>query len=225
MTKHDFLDFLGEFNATVQACQSECFLCRAKEIQLETCETLTALGQRTSLLKAKIVDSGREKEANVLLSCEALVNAMISELRMYVAFKEDNADAAWDLLVDAEAAVRTALMASDDTHGLNEYSERLYQLESRLFPKQMFFSIGATVKRTVCTICGNIYGECEHVVGRPYMGELCGRIIEDLTFEEVSLVEEPANKHTRPISITDEHGIARGVLSHRILEMRATDGG
>ena len=72
------------------------------------------------------------------------------------------------------------------------------------------------IAKSKCSICGHDYGECDHIVGKAYMGEMCVRIIEEVKeLKEISLVTEPANKRARIISITDEDGISRDIMTWR----------
>src|SRR4030067_956195 len=49
---------------------------------------------------------------------------------------------------------------------------------------------------------------------KPYMGQLCGRIITEAELREVSFVDEPSNKHCRVTSFT-EGEVTCNALTHR----------
>ena len=53
-------------------------------------------------------------------------------------------------------------------------------------------SPGGEVIGARCSICDAEYGDCDHIRGRPYMGEFCRRIIYRMKLTEVSVVDEPA---------------------------------
>jgi hypothetical protein len=74
-------------------------------------------------------------------------------------------------------------------------------IEKAVFPKLMFGSPSFTVRSSKCSICGQKYGDCDHIKGRPYIGKFCAEIIEEVdNLREVSVVENPANRHARFIS-------------------------
>ena len=108
------------------------------------------------------------------------------------------------------------MQAHDAASHLDSYLEHLDALEHHMFPAQMFFSPGMIIREARCSICGQEYGECDHLAGKPYMGELCTREIVHVDLEEVSLVTNPANKHARGIIISDKDGIHRDFLTWRL---------
>lgn len=208
--------FQDKLYRATHECSQFCFMSRAKEFQLGSCQKLDELKAEASSLKKEVIKEQDEDSANALLSLEEMITALASELKMWVALKEDDPNSAWDLLIDAQSAARTAVQAHSVAQHLEGYLERLSHLEKILFPPQTFFSPGITIKYSECSICGMEYGECEHVVGRAYMGEMCVRIIKDVELGEVSLVEDPANKRARMLVISD--GTAkRDFLTWRVI--------
>ena len=207
--------FENEWRTSLIECQNFCFATRAKEFQVQAREKLKVLEAKAHALKKRAISYEAEDSANKLLSFQEMVNAIINELSMWIALKDDDADLAWDSLVNAQMAVLTAMQAHSAASHLDNYSIHLSILERHLFPKQMFASPGMIIKEARCSICKEEYGECDHLVGKPYMGEICGREIIHVDLKEVSLVEKPANKHARIISFTDEEGIYRHFLTWR----------
>jgi hypothetical protein len=123
------------------------------------------------------------------------------------------------LFIEAQSNARTALQAHHIAKDLNleKYTEKLYLLEKLLFPPQMFLSLGLIIKESKCSICGKEYGECKHIVGKAYMGQMCNRIITKSEVKEVSVVEEPANKHARILTVTD-NGVTRDLMTWEIID-------
>lgn len=195
--------FKDEFYRIVSECEPFLYAARAREFQIEAIEQLEALKASTSALKAQVIVDEDEDSANQLLSLEETLNGLIYELKMWVAFKDDDPHAAWTALVESQGAIRTAMQAHNISGHLENWVKRLYAIEHLLFPPQMFFSAGTIVKRSTCSICGQEYGDCEHVKGRAYMGEMCCREIQEFDLNEVSVVENPANKHCRVLRISD----------------------
>ena len=137
---------------------------------------------------------------------------------MWLALKDDDPALAWNYLVDAQTAVESAMQAHALANDMENYVERLAILEKVLFPPQLFFSPGMIIREARCSICNEEYGECDHVQGRPYMGQMCVRKIIEADIEEVSLVENPANKKARGIFFTNpKEGVRRDFLTWRVV--------
>ena len=214
--------FLKEFIEVIRECEKFCFMSRGKEFQQEAVKKLTTFKQKVTSLKEQMIKVKDEDSANTMLSLEDLIDAMINELKMWIALKDDDPNEAWDFLINAQSAVRTAAQAHSIAIDLNAegYANKLHLLEKLLFPPQMFFSPGLIIEKAECSICGKEYGECEHIVGKAYMGKMCYKIITKIKeMKEVSIVEEPANKHARMLQFTDE-GVTRDFMTWRRIEKR-----
>lgn len=208
--------FQLEFSETANELQKFCFITRAKELQLEACSKLEMLKTKASQLKQEAIDAYNENSANAMLSFEEMIDALINELKMWITLKDGNADAAWNYLVSAQYAARTAMQVHSVADHLDGYVNHLHILEHVLFPPQGFLSPGIIIERSTCSICGRDYEECDHIVGEAYMGEICVRIIEEVKeLTEVSVVTEPANKRARIIRMSDEDGILRDTMTWR----------
>lgn len=215
--------FQNEFNEVAKECQKFCFMSRAKEFQVEACKKLDMLRKKASALKEQMIASMDEDSANAMLSFEEMIDMLVNELKMWIALKEDNPNLAWDFLINAQGAGRTAMQAHEVASHLEGYIERLHALEKLLFPPQIFFSPSIVIEHSKCSICGQEYGECDHVVGRAYMGKMCARIITSVKeIREISLVQEPANKHARVLRIRDG-GVIRDFLTWRVVSNPLSD--
>ncbi|HEY4032654.1 MAG TPA: hypothetical protein VGL94_01660 [Ktedonobacteraceae bacterium] len=205
--------FQQEFSRIVVECQKFCFITRAREFQAQARDKLIPLKAKAEQLKERAIADEYEDAANAMLSFEEMTNALINELNMWIALKDDKPATAWDFLVDAQMATITAMQAHHVADHLEGYSMHLSALEKHMFPNHGFFSIGAIVKKSECSICGQEYGECDHLINKPYMGKICFEHVKELELEEISLVFNPGNKHCRTISITDDEGIVRDALT------------
>jgi len=96
------------------------------------------------------------------------------------------------------------------------YANKLHLIEKLIFPPQVFFSPGFVAEESKCSICGKNYEECEHVVGRAYMGRMCCRIITKGCIREISIVSSPGNKRARAIRFTNGD-ITRDYMTWRII--------
>jgi hypothetical protein len=211
---------LKDFNEVIIECGKFFFISRDKEFQQEAVKELTNLKHRTISLKEQMIKVEDENSANAMLSLESLIDAMVNELEMWIALKEDDPNKAWDFLINAQSAVRTAAQAHSISIELNAegYENKLHLIEKLLFPPQMFVSPSFIIEKEVCSICGKEYGECEHIVGKAYMGKMCyNKITKIKEIKEISIVEEPANKHARAYRFTDD-GVTRDFMTWRKIE-------
>ncbi|MCK9405407.1 MAG: hypothetical protein M0Q47_03185 [Methanothrix sp.] len=210
--------FNNELNNILHDCMRFCFLSRGKEFQLKKYEELEKIKKEAIKLKIDAIAIEDEDSANAMLSSEETINSIMSELKMWIAFKEDNPNAAWDYLIEAEMSTVNAVRAHPIAAHWEENATRLNDLECLLFPPMMFFSPGMIIKSSECSICGKEYGECNHVRGRAYMGRFCSRILKDVEVEEVSFVSEPASKRHRVTAITD-NDVIRDFLTWKPTEI------
>jgi len=218
--RREVKEFLEKFNkAALQEIGKFLYLVRDKHYQKEAIDKLIKFKQQAANLKEKMINEVDEENANILLSIENIAEAMINELKMWIALKEDKVNEAWSYLVDAQSAIRTALQAHEIALRLNGegYANKLHLIEKLIFPPQIFFSPGFVIEESKCSICGKNYEECEHIVGKAYMGKMCYRIITKMKPREVSIVTSPGNKRARILAIT-EGNITRDYMTWRIIE-------
>jgi hypothetical protein len=209
-------EFSKELVTVTENAERCCFATRAKELQIEAIEQLQTLMTKGKELKVRIISERAEDLANRMFSYEQVLQALSNELQMWVALKEDRSDEAWDALVEAEVSARIAMRAHEASKHLWGYLKRLKVIEALLFPPITFTSVGVLVKHSTCSICKEEYGDCDHLKGKVYMGELCAEVIHDARLLEVSIVPEPANRHCRILTYTDG-GITRDTLTLRAI--------
>ena len=100
----------------------------------------------------------------------------------------------WNTLQDALDLLR--LIKRFSTLDVSFFENQLLELE-QAYPYQVFFSIGATVSRFECSICGHDIDslDCPHRRGHLYRGEMAYAITRDLkSADHVSLVFNPEDK-------------------------------
>ena len=207
--------FLTEFNEAVKETEVFLSIARASELQQDASEALEQLIPEIAEEKARAVKDKNEDYANMLLGCECVAAALIAELKMWILLKQEEPDAAWDQLVSAQNASSAAARVHDGFSHLAIYHQRLEAIEQLVFPSQVFLSVGIIVKRLECSICGYEYEDCEHLIGKPYMGQFCSVIIHKAELEEVSIVEKPADKRCRIQHFSTEGG-SRNRMTWRI---------
>jgi len=199
--------YLQNFNEALQNVSIFCCITRNSDLQRTACSSLREMLDMVAQDKAHAIAELDEHFANILLGCECLLSACIAEITMYLLLKEDNPDAAWDELVNAQSRLDDAMKA-DVGFGedVGRQLQRLRSIEQLVFPSMVFLSTGWIVKEEICSICGSDYEECEHIKGHPYMGKLCIVELVPLEVDHVALVDNPANKHCRVTHIGTSDG-------------------
>lgn len=200
-------DFVGEFNARIKDIESFCSIARASELQREALDSATSLLAEVSQEKKAAVSRGDEDYANLLLGCACVVTVLRAELSMWLLLKEEKPDEAWDELVTCQMAAIDATRAHNGFAHLEHHVRRLEAVEKLLFPPQVFISSGMIVGLQECSICGEDYDECEHLIGNPYMGEFCHIIARDIALDHVAIVDYPADKRCRVRHFSVEGGM------------------
>jgi hypothetical protein len=212
--------FWLEVRAAFVASADLCFATRASQVQSEGRNCLQVLGQRCEELKQEAIQAQDENAANALLSIEFMLRAVFNELSMWIALKDDDAQQAWHCLIVAQGAVRCALKAHRLGEGVLPYADRLLRIERTVFPPQTFLSSAFLVERYDCSVCGKEYGQCDHLVGRPYMGELCSKIprkIKNLREIAIMLDADPVDKRCRMVTRRNGNGEERDTLTGLIV--------
>ena len=198
--------FMVEFDNLVKESEVLLSIARDSALQQEACENLESILSKIAQEKKKAIENNDEDYANILLGCECVTNFLINELKMWLLLKQDKPEEAWDHLVTAQMDTISAARAHDDFRHLEHHNHCLEMIEKIVFPPQVFVSSGMIVHKQECSICSEDYDECEHLVGKPYMGEFCYVTVKDAHLDHVSFVENPADKRCRVISFNVDGG-------------------
>lgn len=189
--------FVATFNELVQESENLLSIARDSNLQREACSLLEDAIQRVLAEKTDAISRHDEDYANLLLGCESVATALLAELKMWLLLKEERPDEAWNHLVAAQMSSIDAARAHEGFRHLEHHNQRLEAIEHLVFPPQVFVSSGMLVKYQECSICGQDYDDCEHLVGKPYMGHFCYIIARDLDLDHVAIVKHPADKRCR----------------------------
>lgn len=215
MKKDRLIEFQIYFDKIIKNCQNFTVFTRGQEFQIEACNQLNTLYIEISTYKEEMVNEQNEYAANILLSLGEIAVALNNEIQMILELKNDNPDKAWDYLIDAQIAIKTAIQVHPaGAYHLEEYVNRLSLIEKLFFPNQIFVSIGLIAIESKCSICNKIYGECNHVVGKAYMGRYCCEIITKSNLQEISIVENPSNKKCRMVTFVFD-ATNRNLMTYR----------
>lgn len=208
--------FINEYNAVLQKAQSIAIFVRGVEIQEKQIDILSEFIGEIHRQKGYAIGELNEKKANLILCFELCATAVRNELAMLVSLKKDEPDFAWQSLIDAQHQISLVMRNHPFDGGyLNGYAYRLHMYEKSLFPQMYFASRGCTVSNSECSICGEGIEDCDHIKGYAYMGEICCEIINEIkSLDEISLVENPADKSCRILSF-EENGKSIDVFTHR----------
>jgi hypothetical protein len=205
MNEHESA-FIDRFNEAIEGCQAFVYITRDSDLQRQAGGTLDELLALIAAEKGDAVRGGAEKYANILLGCQSLATALKAEIEMSLLLKEGRPEEAWNRLVDAQYALSDAIRADAGFGNLASQLDRLLAVETLVFPPQLFLSSGMIVKSQICTICGQEYEDCEHVKGRPYMGEFCRVRLIPSEVDHIAIVDKPANKRCRIFKFGVEGG-------------------
>jgi hypothetical protein len=131
-----------------------CYFTIAIEFQVKAIKKLNDHKNKVIDLKEKSINSNEEVKAKILLGIELLIEALINELKMWIALKNDKTDIAWDLLANAENCAISAYKSCDLTLKMNsddlDYIRKLYSIEDIIFPHQIFVSPTFIVENLEC---------------------------------------------------------------------------
>lgn len=100
----------------------------------------------------------------------------------------------WDCLQDCLNLLRSIKRFSRIK--VDEFEDQLVGLE-KIYPYNVFFSIGGIAGQLVCTICGELSdsASCVHISGELYGGKLAQRITRDVVqLDHIAIVSNPADK-------------------------------
>lgn len=201
-------DLMDEYISTVNDSLKYAYLVRAAELQQERVKVLIKLKNRIKGFKNGAVKAQDERAANALFHLQSGLNAYASELRMFIALKNEDLYDAWDLLIDAQEYVSYALRAGEIDVGIDNLKERLTLEENLIFPGYpRYNSYEAVIKGGICTICNSPFIECDHMEELVYWGKLCLRVHPDLvSFDSIALVEDPKDRRCIITELTNEEG-------------------
>lgn len=212
-----------EVNESFEEGYRYCYASCGHELQTEQQHRVRALLQRLDKYRHEAIEALDEEVANATFISLSIVEGLLNHLQLWLLLKADRMEEACDQLVEAQDSVRLALRFVQSELLQHWYME-LLALEKLLFPPQQFVSASHTFGYAECTICHKVYGECDHVAGRLYMGQLCQKQIHQITPNHVALVDHPRDKGCRWTKVK-RNGYMYCTLTHRRLEEAGDDRG
>lgn len=193
---------IEQFNKQANDAACLVFIARDSSLQRACVSNLEAVHALIDAARREAASEGDANAANFLLGLKCAAIAFASELQVYLRLKDEKPEEAWDALIDTQDAFAAALRADRRFAFLEPAATRAKELETYLFPPQMFLSAGMIVRKQVCSICDEDYSECDHLEGLPYCGEFCAVQLAEVEADHVAIVEEPANRRCRITSFS-----------------------
>ena len=212
-------DVIDELNEHIQEIEAYNFITRDSDLQREACDKIDALLGRLTRLKREAIAIPDENMANTLLGFECVARYLKASITMWILLKAGDPDEAWHKLIDAQAALADAARAHPGFGHAADLAENMLAIEKLIFPPQKFTSWGIVFRSRLCSICGGEYGEgdCNHLVGRPYMGEICHtRVLALERVGHLAFVTHPADKHSRIVSFSVPAGSRRNLMTLKV---------
>lgn len=209
-----------DYDRRIQEASRFLGITRCSSLQEQVIRDLEDLLAQTQRSKENAIAVQDVEHANLLLGCECFAGALASELQMWLLLKEGDPSSAWDKLVDAQTAVQAAPRAHSTFRqdAVALYHDRLEEIERVVFPPQTFLSAGLLVNRYECSVCGEDYDDCDHLMGEPYMGRFCVLIVrETAELDHVAIVDAPRDKRCRVTAFQDG-SIRRDAMTMRVLQ-------
>lgn len=199
-------ELIEQFNSGIEQAENLCCISRSSRLQLEQSLALDSMLTNATKLKHQAINRKDEDSANLFLGFACVIGAVRSELLMYILIKRDMPNEGWGQYVAARMAYADAIRAHKGFEHCEHRLETLVQLEETLFPPQVFMSAGFVSDGLNCSICGEPYSKCEHLRGKPYMGEFCEVVHRNPRADHVSIVKTPADRRCRVISLKTRDG-------------------
>jgi hypothetical protein len=167
------------------------------ELQTQELYRQESLVQNLEQYRQQAIEAQDERQANSAFVHLKIASALLHHLQLWLFLKSDHMEEAWDQLVEAQESLEFALRFVDDEI-LRHWHMELLALEKLLFPPQRFVSVSHTFGYAECTICGEVYGDCQHVAGRMYMGQICAKRPHEIgALDHLAVVEQPRDKGCR----------------------------
>ncbi|HEV3073943.1 MAG TPA: hypothetical protein VHB47_05940 [Thermoanaerobaculia bacterium] len=159
--------------------------------------------ERLNLIKSDAIRRQNERIANMVWCYETILDVQEKYWDAFRCLKAARYYEAWCLYEQVEIALNSLSRHFTETNDEFKlgFVARQVQRFQQLFPYKLFTSAGLLYKRIECSICGKPSGlrrHCSHEAGQLYGGQLCCRVIRELSLLEVSFVEHPINKYAVP---------------------------
>lgn len=170
------------------------------ELQVAAVSMLADVDEKVEAFRVEARSRKDEAGANRAYTLRLFLSGVANFLCTWLYIKHDQMESAWGSLIDAQQDVRCGLRFLHNDE-MVEVAKSLHLIERLLFPPQQFVSPSHIYDYATCTICGGVYGECGHVTGKLYMGEMCLQRPNDIRPDHVAIVNHPSDKGCRWVEV------------------------
>jgi hypothetical protein len=206
-----------EVRESVWTGYRHCYASCCHDLQTQEQHRQHALLQKLERYRNQAIEAQDESQANAAFVNLNIVAAALHHLQLWLLIKADRMEEAWDQLVEAQDSMLCALRFVTNDF-LDHWYLELLALERLLFPPQQFVSDSHYWDYAICGICEKVYGDCGHVAGCLYMGQMCvKRPHQIIGVNHVALVEHPRDKGCR-VTKFKRDGFMHCTLTYRELE-------
>jgi len=167
-------------------------------ISLDAEQLLSSIRQKVSDCKDEISVTS-DKILNEFFVLNSYIDLLLEYSRTWFLIREGQFGNSWQSLQSTMDLLRTVKKFSkknNDSEHLAFFENQLVNLE-KLYPYNVFFSVGAVVDYYECSICGADIDSilCPHIKGGLYGGVMAVAIAKNMNeLNHVSMVKYPADK-------------------------------
>ncbi|MDI9409657.1 MAG: hypothetical protein QM523_10500 [Candidatus Pacebacteria bacterium] len=201
-------------------------------IQRNVIEMINNASSKNIINLEKSIRKNDDFLSNLFKSSDISFKFFKSLLQFMVYMKENNAEEAWNRLIEAQNLLSLSVQINPSQFGFDKYIKELDDYERLLFPKQVFLSPAYYSDNLECTICNNSLFKCNHITGQLYSGKICQLRITKLNLDHIAIVDDPLDKRRRVTSTEQEDytyentiTLERTPMTHKEIEQSKNDGG
>ena len=158
-------------------------------------DKLQPFAERVCRVKRAANKQRNEFISNEMLGKEAALRSLIHLSSMWIQIKSNKPHDGWNEYAEAENWGQLAARFLENPNLLEFFRDYFISIETVIFPNMIYFSPGFTRTLGKCTICDLKFGECKHIRGRIYFGQVCDeygyKMIEG---DHVAMVDVPRDK-------------------------------
>jgi hypothetical protein len=170
---------------------------------------LKLISQEITRRRDTFSDSNSDEVFNEGFILSVFVELFLDYVSYWRLLVSDQYSESWSALQDVQDQLRTIYRYIKEPRPaiLKHIEKQCGELE-KLYPYQVFFSVGLIKEKAECSICGKSIDnlECEHIAGELYRGRRAYGIVKKIKqLDHVAVVTNPADKRcTVQLLNTDE---------------------
>jgi len=205
--KYSRKDVIDSYNDFIDSANSLNLLVRSTRLQKEKISDIDEYIKCIKNFKRQAASKGDEQFANLLFHFQCMLRCVQSSIEMWLHLKDEEYQRAWCCLVDAQEYKDVALKI-EDHDGIRRIEDFLGKVRDAIFPPWTHYN-SAAFSSTIgqCSICGEPFGDCDHIEGLIYSGRLCRRVsIQFLEGHHSAIVSNPRDRRCIITEISKDDG-------------------